>query len=235
MDVLIKTIAWAAPISAVLVTALFWLLRNWLTVRLTRSIGHEYDQSLATHQAQLKGQFDRELEERKAELKLKADLELEIHRDVINRIGHASQAQFDMEFASYQKLWAALAKSWDENVRLTRLYALSEKQKGGKRAYADAADGAYFQANTVCQELRPFITESIYTKAEDIVAMFKHEIDQFYADIKSEAQCDSNYNQTEAGKAAVEAVNEISQKCRELADEIRTRLATLASASVPSK
>jgi hypothetical protein len=191
MDEIIKTIAWSAPLSAILVTAALWLGRNLLLERLKGSIAFEYNRSLESHKAELKAKFDTDLEILKAKfdtdleihkaaLKTKADFDLESLKNFMQDRSHLAKAQFDMEFQGYQKLWAALAAVVDANGRLVRLYGRtdSSEDKAGKFSHAEDADRAFFAASTVCRDLRPFIATEVHQASENLTVECKQQIDR---------------------------------------------------------
>ena len=66
MDETIKTAFWSAPISALLVTVLIWVVRNWITERLKNAVSFTYQTKLETHKAGLKRKADADLEDLKA-------------------------------------------------------------------------------------------------------------------------------------------------------------------------
>lgn len=213
MNELIKTISWSAPISAVLTTAVIWLLRKWIADRLTSSIRHEYDTALESHKAALKAQLD---------------AELELHKGSIQREFHVYQSQFDMEFRSFQELWKAVSSLVDKTVRILKLYDYVEREegKGEKKNYADQADATYFSTIATVQEHRPFIPEDTHELARDLSATCKEEIDYFYRAIKWEAAGEPSYDQNEARKRAQSTVLEIERLWDRLADAIRNRLSS---------
>lgn len=66
------TILTSMTASGALAGLLLWLTQSWISERLKNSIKHEYDQRLATFQAQLKAQHDTELERLRADLQITA-------------------------------------------------------------------------------------------------------------------------------------------------------------------
>lgn len=182
MDRVIETIFLSAPLSVVLVFIVGWVLRHWLTERLTRSIRHEYDKDLAAHQAQLKAQFDAELEVRKSALKAQSDAALEVHKAFVQRWSHIDTAHFDMEFNNFQKLWTAVSMTVDKTYVVQRLYALSDTSegKGERHRNTTEADAAFFVAMGVVQALRPFIPLHIHTRTTALLTRCKAEIDFFF-------------------------------------------------------
>jgi len=227
----VRTIVWAAPLSAVLVTGLFWLLRNWITARLTTAIQHEYDTALERHKAQLKAQFDTALESHKAALKAQADAALEVHKAVVQQGAHVLKSQFDMEFSGFQKVWSAVSLAVDHTVRVLRHYAYSERSgsRGTKRKAAEEADRAFFGAQRSCQELGPFLPRELHAAALDLLSKCKEEIDLAFHLIPVEERNDPSYDQKAAMDAADKSIGDIERRWRGVADQIRTRLAQLAA------
>lgn len=62
----------SVTVSVILVAALGWLTRSWISERLKNAIKHEYDEKLETHKSQLKAQSDVELEKLRADLSIAA-------------------------------------------------------------------------------------------------------------------------------------------------------------------
>jgi hypothetical protein len=231
VDEVIRTVLWSAPLSAVLVSALVWLLRGWIAERLRSAVRHEYNKDLEEHKAKLKAQFDTELEVRRAALKAASDAELEVHKANAARLIHIDKAHFDMEFTSFQKLWTAASDTVDKTVQALRLYSFDElpEGEGEKRRYAEVADESFFQAIQVTQQLRPFIPRQIHELARALVADCKEQIDQFFRDIKLEKARNPHYDQLLAGKAAKQSIERVVDRWHELADAIQGRLQAIAS------
>lgn len=226
MNETVTTILWSAPLSAVLVSGLIWMLRSWAIERLSNSIRHEYNKDLEQHKAELKAQFDAELEVRKALLKAHADAELEVHKANALRLVHIDRSHFDLELASFQKLWSAISAAVDLTAQTAGLYSYDElpEGKGEKRKTAVAADEAFFAAIKVTQELRPFIPNRIHEHARALAAGCKAEIDHFFQSIRMEERHDPSYDQIEAGKLARDERERLEEQWRELADLIQRRL-----------
>src|SRR3990172_3149003 len=66
------TILALVGLSGLLIAALIFLTKSWITERLRNAIKHEYDQKLETHKAQLKGDHDTAVERLRAELRFDA-------------------------------------------------------------------------------------------------------------------------------------------------------------------
>lgn len=62
----------SAAVTTVLLGAVGWLLRSWLSERMKNAIRSEYDQKLETHKAQLKAESDVALEKLRADLSIAA-------------------------------------------------------------------------------------------------------------------------------------------------------------------
>lgn len=229
MDEIVKTVLWSAPLSAVLVSALIWLIRSWIIERLSNAIKHEYNKDLEEHKAKLKGQFDMELEIRKAALKAQSDAELEVHKANAQRLIHIDKSHFDMEFDSFKTLWSAVSSTVDHTARVLRLYSFTELSagKGEKRKYAEVADKSFFEASQITQRIRPFIPGKIHELARELEADCKREINQFFYDIKMEETPNSNYEQDLAAKSAKDALDRILGDWHALADAIQQRLAAI--------
>jgi hypothetical protein len=233
----VTTIVWAAPVSAVLVSALIWLLRSWILKRLTSSIQHEYDKDLAEHKAKLKAQSDADLVVHKSALKAQTDAELEVHKANAQRLVHIDQSHFDLELASYQKLWTAISAAVDLTAQTANLYSFNELPEGAgeKRKTAVTADEAFFVAIKTTQKLRPFIPLEIHDQAATLAAHCKAEIDTFFHALTLEKRNDRSYNQEEMGKAAKLAEGRLMEQWNSLADAIQRRLQSIPGEQVQTR
>lgn len=88
--------------TALLLSIIGWLARNWITTRLSNAVGHEYNTKLAKYTEELRADTEKQL----AGLRAKADVEFEKFRV---RIGPYSEKQFER----YNELWVALVELRD--------------------------------------------------------------------------------------------------------------------------
>jgi len=72
MKDLIISILSSAAVSALLTAALIWLSKTWIGERMKNAIKHEYDQKLATHQAQLEAESEIAIEKLRSQLQIVA-------------------------------------------------------------------------------------------------------------------------------------------------------------------
>jgi hypothetical protein len=139
---------------------------------------------------------------------------------------HVYKAQFELEFKTYQEVWAATASLMDHVARLATLYGLSElpSGKGEKRKHARSADNAFFAAHGKITNNQPFITAVIYRLALAHAVACKREIDEFFGAIDAEEQSDGSYSPKDASREARDAAATISKQFEELGEAIRSRL-----------
>ena len=237
MNETITTILWSAPLSAVLVTVLIWMVRSWLVERLGNSIRHEYNKDLEQHKAKLKAVFDAELEVSKAALKAQADAELEVHKANAQRLIHIDRSHFDLELESFQKLWSVASETVELTAQALRLYSSEELPagKGEKHKSAVAADKSFSAAVKVVDELRPFIPRAIHERARALVVGCKSEIDHFFYSITLEELNDPSYDQEEAGRLAKLECEKLKEQWHELADAIQQRLQAIPGEQVKTE
>lgn len=230
MDDMVKTVAWSAPLGAVLTSALFWLLRNWIAERLTGSIRHDYNKDLEKHKAILKAQFDAELEGRKAALKAQSETELEVHKANMQRRFHIIKSQFDMEFKSFQSMWTSQSALVDATARLINAFLMYDFRKVQKELedYAKAADEAFFAAQSIVRQLGPFMPEDIHVNANSLAVQCKKEIDFFFY-LLGGAYKNEDFDMGNAIKETKASQQSISLAYSDLASDIRERLATLSA------
>lgn len=94
----------ATAVSTILVSALAWLLRSWLSERLKNSIRYEYDLKLESIKTQLKTESETVLAVHKAQLEKDAAL----LSDVKASIATGQQAGIDRRFKATENLWSAV-------------------------------------------------------------------------------------------------------------------------------
>jgi hypothetical protein len=142
---------------------------------------------------------------------------------------HVYKAQFELEFKTYQEVWAATTTLMDHVARLAALYGLSElpSGKGEKRKHAKSADSAFFAAHIKITNNQPFITGEIYKLALAHAVACKREIDEFFGAIDAEEKGEASYSQKDASREAREAQAKISNQFEELGAAIRSRLASI--------
>ncbi|MDB5984765.1 MAG: hypothetical protein JWQ69_5780 [Pseudomonas sp.] len=246
MDQIITTVAWSAPVSAILTTVLFFILRNWLLERLSGSIRNEYAKDLEEHKALLRKQTETELETykytlksgadldlevRKATLKAQSDIELEIKKGMVQRSGHIERAQFDLELSSFKTLWSTISEMVECTALMLRMYDLTETKlgKGYKKEVALAADEARAVAHRTKQNLHPFIPKEILRFASALTELSKMEVDIALQVIKVEAMNDGSYNQKEAAKEARASLTKLLGEWDSLGNAIQQRLLQLSN------
>lgn len=231
----IWTVILAAPISAALITILVWLLRNWITARLTGSIKQVYDKALESHKSmlrkeveielttlnsELKSKIDIQIENHKTELKARLDSDMEFLKARVQREFHISKSQFDVELTSFRSVWEAISALVDDTVRIQYLYNpidFGTMSKGERKAHADKADASFFMATKIFQNALPFLPEAVEVRASRILQKCKDNIDYFYRVIASDRPDVENFDPTEV-------VSAMKSEWRKLADLIRERL-----------
>lgn len=111
----------SATVTTAIIGGVVYLCREWLTVRLVRSISHEYDKELKRLENDLRKQTDTEL----AKLNANLSKELELAR---LKLGPYSSRQF----TAYNDLWLVLLKL-KESMR--KLYGFGNEE--GIRSFAE--------------------------------------------------------------------------------------------------
>ena len=96
----------SAGASAVLITAMGWLLRTWIAERLTARVRHDYARKLAELNAQLKLQTDT------SSLQLKADLDR-----IADRLKHSVQTSGEFHKATIERRLTAVEEVWAAVLR----------------------------------------------------------------------------------------------------------------------
>jgi hypothetical protein len=231
MDEMVKTVLWSAPLSAVIISGILWLLKSWIAVRLKNSIQHEYDKDIERHKAALKAQFDVELEVRKSALKAHDDTELEIHKAYMQQRFHIMKSQFDMEFNSFQSVWTSMGVLVDATARLINSFLSSYSfEKGQKELekYAKIADTAFFEAQSVVRGSSPFMPEEINKNANSLAVKCKEEIDLFFY-LLGGAYKSEDFGMEKATKETEASRKSLNLAYHDLADMIRERLAFLSA------
>jgi hypothetical protein len=142
---------------------------------------------------------------------------------------HVYKAQFELEFKTYQDIWAVSATLMDHVARLVNLYHLTELPagKGEKARCGNEADASFFIALATIHRNQPFIPVGISKRAVNHATACKKEIDSFFGAIHAEDGGDEDYDQSQALSEAREEVREILAQFTELADCIRGRLGSL--------
>jgi hypothetical protein len=173
MDSLINfaltTIA-SAGVSAVLLVALGWLLRNWIGERLKASIKHEYDDRLEKLKAELKSQGDGQLASFKSEM----DRQAEKLRIASASFAEMQKATITKKIEAVDDLWQTIIsgrKSLPDILQLLdriNIPSLDEKALANVTKVADAfdSDKAVSLVNDLFGEVqrhRPFLGEPIWT------------------------------------------------------------------------
>ena len=98
------TVISSAGVSVVLSGAVVWLAREWIGERLRSSIRHEYDQRLATLNAELRIQGDAQLASLKAEL----DKQAEKLRIVSSSFTEVQKASIVRKLEAIDALWSGI-------------------------------------------------------------------------------------------------------------------------------
>lgn len=99
-DVIVSILA-SMVASGMLVTALIWLSKEWISVRLRTSIQHEYDQKLESLKAQLKAENDVALVELRAALERQAGLLATAHAS----FSEGQKAAMERKLQAVDALW----------------------------------------------------------------------------------------------------------------------------------
>lgn len=157
--------------SSLIVGALIWLTRSWISERLKNSIRSEYDQKLETHKAQLKSQSDVALE------RIRADLSI-------------ATAEHQIQFARlHEKRAEVIAETY---ARLTELHvALGDYVKifepagdKPKEERRQAVQKAHEDFITYYRTKRIFIPESAVTKIDSINERSRSAFYSFFYEIE---------------------------------------------------
>src|SRR3989442_718317 len=98
------TVLASAGASAVLSGVGVWLAREWISERLRRSIQHEYDQKLASLNAQLRAETDKQA----ALLKASIERESDRLRYATSTISLTHKAAIERRLAGIEALWQAV-------------------------------------------------------------------------------------------------------------------------------
>lgn len=247
MDYVLKTVLWSAPVSAAVVTTVMWLMRTWITERLSGSVRHGYDTALESYKADLKAHADAALEQQRSTLKFQTDTSLEAyksalktsvdssleaHRVQLDLRSHVSKSQFDMEFANFRTLWSAVCLCVNATCKLADTYGRREKEVGIKRQLVDEADSLFLEAMRVCHETSPFVPQEIYDTSALLLVSCKQEITTFYdGELHRDTEEPSpgvTYDAEEARQMARAAREVIVKAWKDLASAVRRRLAELA-------
>lgn len=91
MDWMTGTITWFASVTGV--AAIGWLLRNWISTRLTQAVKHEYDTKIA----KLNSELDRHREQLGS-----------IQNNALGIASHQSQMLESRRFESIEKIWKSI-------------------------------------------------------------------------------------------------------------------------------
>ena len=155
--------------------------------------------------------------------------ELEVRKDSLEKHSHVYKSQFELEFKTYQEIWAACATLMDRVARLASLYKWTElpNGKGEKRRLGKLADEAFFDANLRIHKNRPFIPAEICDSAIRYTVACKEQINEFFGAIHAEERNDPDYDQDAARAEAKNELQDVKRQFEELADGIRHRLSSL--------
>jgi hypothetical protein len=150
MEVLAST-----AISTVLIGALAWLTRSWISEKLKNSIKHEYDEKLETHKAQMKAQSDVELEKLRSSLAVASAernvrfTKLHERRAKVISKTYALLRDLHTKLGNYVK---PFSPAWDR----------SRDEKRKEVAEAHDAFFSYYSQNKI------FLSKEAVTKIDDI-------------------------------------------------------------------
>jgi len=100
----------SASVSAVLCAALLWITRTWIGERIKASIQHEYNQNLASLNAQLKSHGDAVA----ARLKGDIDREADKLRLASQSFGEAQKAVISKRLGAIEETWEKILQMHDE-------------------------------------------------------------------------------------------------------------------------
>ncbi len=107
----VLTLIASASFSVLLSAAGIWLARTWLSERIRRSIQHEYDQKLATLNAELRAESDKQAAILQASIEREADK----LRFATSTIGETQKAAIERRLGGIETLWASVLAA-RENV-----------------------------------------------------------------------------------------------------------------------
>lgn len=152
----ILSVLTSAGTGVLLLAALAWLLRSWISQRLTNAIRHEYDDRLESHKAQLKADNDKEI----------ARLNFQFTQTTIEhqvRFAGLYAKRADVISTTYSRLIKAqrLAHSFASPVQYSD--GISAQVRYGKTLEALAEFFDYFDENqlwlptSVCEKINPLV------------------------------------------------------------------------------
>jgi len=156
---------WIPAISTTtLLAGSLWLARNLISTRLTNSVRHEYDQKLATLNAEL----TKKQETLKADLRLK-ELQLEsLKATALNGISKRQSVLFDKQVQAIEILWSQVidllpAKGAAQNLAVisfdSSLKLSSEDPKAREMFEMIGSNVSLTSIDTKCtHKIRPFIS-----------------------------------------------------------------------------
>jgi hypothetical protein len=102
MSQIVLSVLASLAASGVLVTALIWLSKEWISVRLKASIQHEYDQKLGSLKAQLQAKNEVALVELRAALERQANLLAAAH----SSFAEGQKAAMERKLQAVDVLWS---------------------------------------------------------------------------------------------------------------------------------
>lgn len=121
------TIISSAGVSTVLLAALAWLFRKWISERLKASIRHEYDDRLEKLKAELKAQGDAQLTSMKSDL----DRQAEKLRIASASFSEVQKATIAKKIEAVDALWLGVIRSreaFPSEVSITDIFTDEEMQ-----------------------------------------------------------------------------------------------------------
>lgn len=153
----------------------------------------------------------------------------EKRKDSLETHSYVYRSQFELEFKTYQEIWAACTTLMDAVARLASLYQWTElpQGKGEKRRLGKLADAAFFDANLRIHKNRPFIPAAICDQSIRYSVACKKQINEFFGAVDAEEHNRSDYDQDDALAEAKAELRLVEAQFKELADSIRTRLGSL--------
>ncbi|MFP3497026.1 hypothetical protein SB759_22610 [Pseudomonas sp. SIMBA_059] len=167
---IILTIISSAGVTTALLTALVWLLRNWISERLRAGIKHEYDDRLEKLKAELRAQGDAQLTSMRSEL----DRQAEKLRIASASFSEVQKATIAKKIEAVDTLWMGVITSREAfpgDVSVTDIFTDEEMQgfytdpKMHKYSSSMAAinEYDYFQSGLHdVQRVRPHLGEYLW-------------------------------------------------------------------------
>ena len=173
MSNLILTFIISTTVSVLLMSALIFLSKSWLSERLKNAIKHEYDEKLEAHKAKLKAEHDLNIETLKVKLKAKSDEAIAQLQHDLGDMSAERNARRDYKYEARKRLYEQYEPLLFQLVEfsesaLYRIYSLARTSRNGDLVAEGnflAHDGQYLSAYDALGWLgtpRYYMTSTIY-------------------------------------------------------------------------